>query len=549
MIGANLTIFVLSVISLGCIVIGGAILFRRKWNASNFFFSLFAIFAGLWGAFSIIRFYAFDTFAYMPSNFIFTKLGAFAVATAFYALLLFAFSFPSGVFAIRKRCIFICGSIYALLSAFILGTSAVVVSNEFVVRDGVVPFQPNTEWGMLYSWFFIPFIIMCFVVGIGRLLLFYRKTTRKQEKAQLLYILLGLGIGTGISLASWFLAPFFPNAENLFWLSRFSVFIFVAITAYALLRDRFMNFKAITAEFFTFIILIFLLAQTISSIGDWQEFAINAGLFVFVVFFGSLLIGSVRKEIKHTNELKHIAKRLTDTNARLAELDTIKSQFLSFASHQVKTPMTVIRGYVSLLEDDVETLTNEQIKDMAGHIRISTDKTIRLVNNLLALRRIEEGRMEYHMDALNIVSVAEDAVEELSVMAQSKQLPFTYTLPKEDIIVRIDSLKMRQVFQNLIENAIKHTKEGNVTVDMYKEEEELVFRVTDTGEGISPEHLEGIFHEFHDGVAKETFQGKGLGLYIARRIVDGHQGSISASSEGKGKGSEFVVRLPLHTDL
>jgi signal transduction histidine kinase len=411
---------------------------------------------------------------------------------------------------------------------------------------GMQAFQPNTEWGPFYAFYFAPFLFVYFLVSAWQLVKRYRKEADSAQKAQLLYALLGLGIAVGTGLLFWFVIPFIiPQFAGYFWIGRFSVIFFVGITAFAILNERFFSFRVATAEVFTAIILILLTARAISSIGIWREFMINAGLFVLVAFFSRLLINAVKREADHRRKLEAMMNRLSSANERLEELDAIKSQFLSFASHQVKTPMSVIKGYVSLLEDDMDTLSEEEIEDMSGKIRMATDRTIGLVNNLLDLRKIEEERMEYHMDIVDIVSVAEDVFKDMQVMAKSKDLTFTADLPKEAIFVHADLQKVKQVLQNLVENALKYTKEGKVAISVRKDgDRSVIFSVKDTGVGIAKDALPHLFTEFRKSSAVvKAIKGTGLGLYIAKHIIGAHKGEVWAESAGEGKGSTFLVRL------
>ncbi|MFH1188747.1 MAG: ATP-binding protein [bacterium] len=542
----NLVVFFLSVLSFGSMIIGIAAYFAARKNFANVSFAVIAVSAGLWEGLSILRFYLHTTFQYHTTAFYLTKLPVAVIATAFFSIFLFAFSFPQGELVLKKKFLAVITLLYVgvVVSVFIPG--AVVINEICSEGGGMRSFEPIVTWGHLYYYFFTPFLFICFFIGIGKLVHRYLQETDKERKSQFFFILIGLGVSGGLGLSIWFLMPLIPALADYFWFARFSLFIFVGFTGYAILRHKFFSLKTAAAEFFTFVILIFLLAQTVSSVGDWREFAINSGLFIFVAFFGSLLVNSVKKEVEHRHTLETLTDQLTSANERLEELDAIKSQFLSFASHQVKTPMTIIKGYVSILQDEIDTLSDVEIKDMSGKIRIATDRTISLVNNLLDLRKIEEGKMAYHMEPTNIVSIVKETTEDLMLMAENRKLSLTVDLPDDVILATVDVQKIRQVFQNLIENALKYTKEGWVKVALRRESEKsILFSVHDSGLGISSETLSGLFIEFRRGSAVvKAIKGTGIGLYIAKDVVTAHHGEVWAESEGEGKGSAFFVRLP-----
>jgi len=255
------------------------------------------------------------------------------------------------------------------------------------------------------------------------------------------------------------------------------------------------------------------------------------------------------EETKHfaitlQQEVERQTAELQKTNIELKKLDKTKSEFLSFASHQVKAPMSIVKGYASLILDGTLGPASAKIKDVITKVRNSSDKMILLVNNLLDLRRIEENRMEYNFEEADVVELVKNIVSEMSLLAKNKKLKLSFYSSVDKAKARIDIQKISQVVQNLIDNAIRYTEEGWVKVNVKKQANDIIISVSDTGRGISEELKAKLFSQFtRDEVVKKEMQGTGLGLYIAKQIVLAHQGEIWAESKGLGKGASFYVKL------
>ncbi len=348
----------------------------------------------------------------------------------------------------------------------------------------------------------------------------------------------GLG-GGATNFFLWYNIPIPPYGN-------FLVALYPIIFAYAILKYRLFNIKLILTELVVFMLWIAFLLKIFLAAG-WQQKLTEGGFLAFLTIFGVLLIRSVLKEVEQREKLEVLTKNLEAANERLKQLDKLKSEFLSFASHQVKSPMAIVKGYATLIADGTLGSASEEIKQTAKKIKDSADRLISLVNNLLNLRKIEEGKMEYNFETINIVELVENITKEFESLAKNKGLELTFDSSQKEIKGKIDSQKFSQVIQNFIDNAIKYTEKGWVKVSVgLNNENEILITVADSGRGISKELLPKLFEQFtRDASVKKEIQGTGLGLYIAKQIVLAHCGEILAESKGEGKGSKFVVRIPL----
>ena len=267
-------------------------------------------------------------------------------------------------------------------------------------------------------------------------------------------------------------------------------------------------------------------------------------LFIFLVL-GYSLIRSILREIS-------LREKLQAAYVKLEELDKAKSEFISIASHQLRTPLTAIMGYVSMVLEGTYGRVTPKAKAPLENVFKSSGRLIKLVNDLLSLSRIEAGKMKLDIREISIEEVIEDVIEELKIETDKKKLYLRFKKPKSSLSrIFIDKEKIRDVVLNIIDNAIRYTNSGGIEVRVEPTGTDLDIIISDTGEGMTQEELLKLFESFSRGAAgtKEYTEGAGLGLYIAKRFVELHKGKIWAESEGKGKGSVFHLRLPVSQAL
>lgn len=228
---------------------------------------------------------------------------------------------------------------------------------------------------------------------------------------------------------------------------------------------------------------------------------------------------------------------------RLAEVDRMKDDFVSMAAHELRAPLTVIRGYVEMAQD--ENLPAEERKRSLERIDASARQLNTLVGDILDVARLQEGRMSFTMERIDPSAIVVEVVNAFMLPAKEKGISLSYEAkPLPEIL--LDGTRFRQVMTNIIGNAVKYTMHGSVTVSAESDGVEVVFRVSDTGIGISAEDQKKLFSKFYRVKNSETqdIPGTGLGLWITREIVREMNGSISVESI-KGKGTDFILRFPI----
>lgn len=257
--------------------------------------------------------------------------------------------------------------------------------------------------------------------------------------------------------------------------------------------------------------------------------------------------GLVIKNLNLYSEISSKNIELEDANIHLKQLDEAKSEFLSIASHQLRTPLTGIKGYLSMLVEGDYGKIPGKINDVLKQVFEASNRMARLVDVFLNVSRIESGRLKLELNGFDLNELVYRSVKDLTINANEHKLKLNFKKDNEVYIVRADSDKIKDVLLNLIDNAIKYTKQGSIDVKLSKKDSHALVEVIDTGVGLEQEDIDKLFNKFSRGQdsAKINTGGSGLGLYVAKKVIDAHGGKIWVESSGKGKGSKFSFTLPL----
>lgn len=231
-------------------------------------------------------------------------------------------------------------------------------------------------------------------------------------------------------------------------------------------------------------------------------------------------------------------------------IDELKSEFISIAAHQLRTPLTAIKWSLKMVLSNETKKLDQQQKELLEQGYESNEKVIKLVNDMLNVSRIEQGRLDYSFDHHDIQDIVDSVTSDLEQEIKSKKIDFNYHRPQKLPKIYMDKEKMNLVMQNLLENAIKFTPEkGKVSLRIKASKQKVTVKVKDNGVGIPKKNQDELFTKFFqaENVRKMKMEGTGLGLFIVKNIVDKHEGDIECNSE-EGKGTEFIVTLPLKKD-
>ena len=403
----------------------------------------------------------------------------------------------------------------------------------------------------LYSSYFA-FVIFSIIYVLSKQYLAEKNTAVRD---QIKYVLAGAVLFITVSSIVSFVIPVFFHTLRYTIFDNFSFSLFLICIGYAILKYKLFNVKVIVTEIFVFFLWSLILIRTIIS-QQTTDLLINGGLLIVTVVVGIFLIRSVAREVAQREKIEKLAVDLERSNTelevaneRLKELDRQKTEFVSIASHQLRSPLTAIKGYSSMLLEGSFGKLASKPREAVQVVFESSQKLVGVIEDFLNITRIELGKMKYEMSIIDMGKMVESVVNELKPNVMRRGLTMTFTGDEGPYNILADSGKLNQVFLNVIDNAIKYTPKGSIAVKIERREEGgkniIRFSSTDTGVGMDQTTIPKLFEKFvrASGAGQINISGTGLGLYVAKQIVEAHGGKIWAESDGKGHGSTFIMEM------
>ncbi len=371
----------------------------------------------------------------------------------------------------------------------------------------------------------------------------YKKTKDLLHRQQLFFITLG----TLLFLFAFSWGNLISSLTENWQISQIGLFfmpVLIGFLVYSIVKFKTFNIKIIATQALVVTLAALIAAQFIF-IKSTVNFILNGTTLVAIIIFGTILVKSVSREITQKEQLQLLTSKLENANEKLKGLDKLKTEFLSLASHQLRSPITAIKGYTSMLLEGSFGAVNDSQKEAIDRVFQSSQHLAKVVDDLLNVTKIEQGGMQYIFERTDIEKLTHELVNELMVTASKKGLSLSFDTDKSGLYTtRADSEKLRQVILNFIDNAIKYTEQGSIKVFVAHEKDEIAIAISDTGAGISPETKVKLFGKFNRGEAGAmNAGGSGLGLYLAKEIIKAHDGRIDVASLGLGKGATFTVYL------
>lgn len=397
-------------------------------------------------------------------------------------------------------------------------------------------------WGLWY-WVYASHISLFFIAGFLVLFRYMRRSTGTVYN-QTRSILIGYFFASNLAMVTNLVLPWFGYFE-LNWLGQFFSTLVAVFTTYAILRHQLLNIKVITTEFFLLLINSTLIIQFVLS-GTFSRFVVNGIILGMVMFISYLLIQSVKNEVEQKEQMTKLADSLQRANVRLKQLDKQKTEFLSIASHQLRTPLSIIKGYIELIQDGAYGKITPEAFGVLKNMDESNERLVKLVDEFLNISRIEQGRTKFVFKEQDISALITPIVDELRQKANEKNLVVAWEKPTAVIKAVIDEEKIHHVIYNYVDNAIKYTPDGKVVIRVREENNGVTVTVEDTGLGFTDEDTPNFFNKFYRGknVRGTNVNGTGLGIYVCKQFIEGHLGHVWAKSAGLGKGSEFGFWVP-----
>lgn len=566
---AEVILLLMVLLNIGLAIV---ILVNNPKNAINRFFAFFILSIIFW---SVSNYYA--NF-YGDYALIWNKSAFLSAIFIAFSLVYFSLYFPK----LSKPLLF--WQHLLIILPTVLISFLVLFTNLIVAGVTIIETGTGVEQG---SWYYIwPVYFLIYIISALWILIKKYRYSPEKEKNQIHFVFVGLVLSLLIGITTNLLFPFLLKNDTLSNVGPYATIVLVGFTAYAIVKYELLNIKVIATEALVIIINIALVFNVLYS-EDLLTAVVRFVILLVSTFVGYLLIKSVQKEIKHRKQLQQLSDQLAHANEHLKELDKMKTEFVSLASHELLTPVSAIEGYLSMLLDEkLAKVDDPKAVDYLNHVYRSAKRLARLVADMLNVSRIEEGRLLVEKKEVNLSELIKQVAAELKFKADEHKQEIAFENP-DGWQTYGDPDKIKEVIINLVGNSIKYSRNpGTITIKIEKVpitevekswtnvenqiknrplddqeaiksavderlkrlvgENQLLIKVKDQGIGIPKEELPRLFKKFHrvgDFTTAES-QGTGLGLYISRALVELQHGRIWADSEGQGKGSTFTFSLP-----
>lgn len=360
--------------------------------------------------------------------------------------------------------------------------------------------------------------------------LLYREFARAEadRKRQIEYFFLGSFVGF-LGGSTSFLAVY---GFDIYPYGNFAVSLYPIVMGYAILKYRLWDFKVFATQAFVIALWVFLFARVILAPLASQEQIIDGILLLLTLIVGALLVQAVNREVRQREEIERLSEE--------------KSEFMTFASHEIRNPITAMRGFASLITDGTEGAVNPRVKDAAEKIMVTGTEVLDLIAQFLNKSKLELGQISYTREEIDLCEFISGLADGYRPHVEQKGLRFIKQCDlSQDIMIKADKGKLKEVVGNLIDNSVKYTKSGSVTVSAERHGQKAYVIISDTGVGIPKDTLPKLFQKFSRAdAAKANLLGTGVGLYLGKTFIEGMGGKIWAESEGKDRGSRFIIEFP-----
>ncbi|MBH41154.1 MAG: hypothetical protein CL685_00380 [Candidatus Magasanikbacteria bacterium] len=390
------------------------------------------------------------------------------------------------------------------------------------------------------------FFLLYFFIGTGlfffNILKYIKKIRTKHQRKQVALVCIAFAAvifgGGSAFLYAYGIDTHFPFAY-------LSGFIFPVILFYAVSKYNFLDIRVIVTEILVGA-TIFVLIVDIFLSKSIYEVSFRTAMVFLITLIGGSLIKSVYGQIQKKEQVSRLAKSLEKANIRLRVLDRQKTEFLSIAAHQLRTPLSIIKGYLELIKDGAYGKVEKKLTHVLTDMEESNERLVKLVDEFLNISHIEQGRTKYHFEEVDVNHIIASVVEEMADKAKKKKIKINWKSKKNIGLVYVDEDKLRNVIFNFLDNGIKYTEKGSVTITFTQKDNGVIVRIKDTGIGFDKQDEASLFTKFYRGKNVEgiNVNGTGLGVYVCRQFVSAHGGYVWGKSMGPGTGSEFGFWIP-----
>jgi signal transduction histidine kinase len=440
---------------------------------------------------------------------------------------------------ILNRIIFLSGLV-ALLTA--LFTDLIVKDIKFI----------GSDLSIIYGQGMVPFLGLALFFMCAPLYILIKEYIKcsLQERIRIEYLLVGIFIFYLANVIFGIIFPIFLEIVHYYWIGDYSTIILLGFVAYAIARRELFGIKIAFTATLVSLITILLTLDIFVFTSQLLLRLYKALVLVLFIYFGYLLIKSVLKEIEYREEVKKAYDLEKRAHQELERLDEAKTQFMMATQHHLRTPLTAMIGYLDLIFGGTYGKVPSKIKQALLKFQISTQRLNKVINELLDISQFQLGKKVVLLQpGVDVNGILKEIVDDLKLEAKTKGIYLKFQSPARLPAIKADKEKLKVALANIIDNAVKYTLKGGVTVATKTTDSKILISIQDTGIGISNDEQRNLFNRtFERGERAKGVNttGKGIGLYITYHIIQAHHGRIWAESEGKGKGSAFYIELPIN---
>ncbi|MDD5152446.1 MAG: HAMP domain-containing sensor histidine kinase [Candidatus Pacebacteria bacterium] len=399
----------------------------------------------------------------------------------------------------------------------------------------------NNEWLTQYK--LVVEIISTILIVFYGVLKFIKGNVAKRKQVVI------VGFAMLLFFTVFSVTEYISSTTGIYEINLYSLFVlplFLFMIIYSIVNLETFNLRLIGTQLLAYLLIIMVGSQFFF-IENSTNKVLTVITFLLSLGFAILLIRSDQREVKARQKIERLAEELLRVNNKLRDLDLLKSEFLSFASHQLRSPLTAINGYASMLLEGTFGPISDEVKNSIEIMDQSSKSLIRIVGEFLDISRIEQGGMKYTFSDFDFKELVLEVFNELRPNAEKKGFEvyeFSNSDDK-DFMVNGDVGKIKQIVGNFLDNSIKYTPKGGVKVRVERKNGKITVSVKDTGIGISKETLPRLFAKFSRAkdASKTNVSGTGLGLFVAKKMIEANNGKVWVESEGEGKGSTFFIEL------
>ena len=379
-----------------------------------------------------------------------------------------------------------------------------------------------------------------------------------EKKKQTAYLILALVIGAlsgGLfNIPQWYGIDFFPYGN-------FFLPLFPLIIAFAIIRYHLFEIRIILTEILVGIMSSVLLILPFLMPTSFLRVITVIFLLLFIIF-AYLLIKTTHQEIKRREEMEKLTKELQKAYRNIKALSKMKSEFLKVVNHQLRTPVSIVKGMLSIMEEG--SVKGKKLKEFTRKSYLASERLSTILDDILTAQDLMAGERRLEVSPCSIKEIVESQVKHFKLIAKQKKLKLILEKSRDIFPLTLANPSMiERIVSRVIDNAILYTssaksgrgKKGEIKVSLKlkksKDKRFIQISVKDSGLGLTKKDKKNLFKLFHRGEEAISLHpnGSGLGLSIVKKLVELHKGTIKVKSEGRNKGTTFIIRLPVSTEI